>query len=153
VPRGQSISHLEKYLCANIYKVKKFIICFLICFSVSFIAFSQTNGVRIEETPVVSKLSDYFVQYNLRKNEWPGWRIQVFVSADRREMESTLSSFRNRFPQYYAKWSLNDPYYQIRAGIFIDYGEAMKNLQEIRKSFRSATLVSDHIRREEVLSL
>ncbi|MEP7321695.1 MAG: hypothetical protein ABI761_07235 [Saprospiraceae bacterium] len=133
--------------------MKKLLLCFIILGCVSSRSHSQTNGVKLEETPVVSKLSDYFVQYNLRKSEWPGWRIQVFVSADRREMESTLSSFRNRFPQYYAKWSLNDPYYQIRAGIFIDYGEAMKNLQEIRKSFRSATLVADHIRREEVLSL
>lgn len=133
--------------------MKKLILCFLIYGCISTQAFSQINGVRLEETLVVRKLSDYFVQYNLRKGEWPGWRIQVFVSADRREMESTLSSFRNRFPQYYARWSLNDPYYQIRAGIFIDYGEAMKNLQEIRKSFRSATLIADHIRREEVLSL
>lgn len=124
-----------------------------ILFSISSIALAQTPGVKLDESPAVSRLDDYFVQFNLRKPDWPGWRIQVFVSADRREMESTLASFRNRFPQFYARWTLNDPYYQIRAGVFIDYAEAMRNLQEIRRSFRSATLITDRIRREEVLNL
>ncbi len=120
---------------------------------ISSISLAQNTGVKLDESPAVGRLNDYFIQYNLRKSEWPGWRIQVFVSADRREMESALSSFRTRFPQFYAKWTLNDPYYQIRAGVFIDYAEAMRNLQEIRRSFRSATLISDRIRREEVLNL
>ena len=114
--------------------------------------FGQSGHTQINENPTVVRLNEYFIQYNKRKTEYPGWRIQVFASTDRREMESTLASFKSRFPQYYAKWTLNDPYYQIRAGIFIDYSDAMQGLNEIRKTFRSATLITDRIRREEVLN-
>ncbi len=113
----------------------------------------QSSIVKLEESPVVRQLNDYFIQYNLRRNDFPGWRIQVYASTDRKEMESALTNFRGRFPGYYAKWTLNDPYYQVRAGTFIDYAEAMRSLQEIRRTFRSATLITDRIRREEVMNL
>jgi hypothetical protein len=109
--------------------------------------------LQLIESPAITRLNDYFIQYNLKRLDFPGWRIQVFASTDRREMESTLSNFRSRFPQYSSKWLLNDPYYQIRVGVFTEYSEAMRSLNEIRKTFRSATLVSDRIRREEVMNL
>jgi hypothetical protein len=114
---------------------------------------AQNKEIKLIESPVITRLNEYFIQYNLRRSDFPGWRIQVFASSDRREMESTLSNFRERFPQINSKWILNDPYYQIRAGVFMDYSEAMRSLQDIRKTFRSATLVTDRIRREEVLNL
>lgn len=114
---------------------------------------AQGNDIKLVESPTITKLNDYFIQYNLRRGDFPGWRIQVFASSDRREMETTLSNFRYRYPQFHSKWILNDPYYQIRAGIFTEYSEAMKSLQDIRKTFRSATLIADRIRRDEVLSL
>ena len=114
---------------------------------------AQSNEIKLIESPAITRLNEYFIQYNLRRTDFPGWRIQVFASSDRREMESTLSNFRFRFPQLNSKWILNDPYYQIRAGIFLGYSEAMRSLQDIRKTFRSATLVADRIRRDEVLSL
>ena len=114
---------------------------------------AQSKGVQLIEDPVIKQLGDYFIQYNMRRNDFPGWRIQVYVSTDRKAMESALANFRGRFPGYYAKWTLNDPYYQVRAGIFIDYAEAMRSLQEIRHTFRSATLITDRIRREEVMNL
>jgi len=114
---------------------------------------AQSNEIKLIESPAITRLNEYFIQYNLRRTDFPGWRIQVFASSDRREMESTLSNFRFRFPQLNSKWILNDPYYQIRAGIFLEYSEAMRSLQDIRKTFRSATLVADRIRRDEVLSL
>jgi hypothetical protein len=124
----------------------------LLCFGYS-LGQAQTERLQVIESPAITRLNDYFIQYNLKRADFPGWRIQVFASTDRREMESTLSNFRNRFPQYSSKWLLNDPYYQIRVGVFTEYSEAMRSLNEIRKTFRSATLVSDRIRREEVLNL
>lgn len=115
--------------------------------------YAQQNDINLVESPTIVRLNEYFIQYNMRRVDFPGWRIQVFASSDRREMETTLSNFRYRFPQFNSKWILNDPYYQIRAGVFTDYAEAMRILQDIRKTFRSATLVADRIRREEVLSL
>lgn len=114
---------------------------------------AQNNDVHLTESPTIIRLNQYFIQYNLRRLDFPGWRIQVFASTDRREMENTLSNFKFRFPQFTSKWILNDPYYQIRAGIFTEYSEAMRSLQDIRKTFRSATLVADRIRRDEVLNL
>jgi len=114
---------------------------------------AQNSETKIIETPTITRLNEYFIQYNLRRTDFPGWRIQVFASSDRREMETTLSNFRYRYPQFNSKWILNDPYYQIRAGIFTEYSEAMRSLQDIRKTFRSATLVADRIRRDEVLNL
>lgn len=122
-------------------------------FGAFLISMAQTKGVQFDETATVSKLDDYFLQYNMRRTDFPGWRIQVFVTTDRREMENTLSSFRSRFPGYGAKWILNDPYYQIRAGFFIDYAEAMRALTDIRRGFKSATLITDRIRREEAINL
>lgn len=111
------------------------------------------SNISLNESPAIQRLNSYFLEYNLRRNEFPGWRIQVFASTDRKEMESTLARFRSSFPIYSAKWTLNDPYYQVRAGMFTDYSEAMKALQEVRKTFRSSTLITDRIRREEILNL
>ena len=133
--------------------MKKYFLFILLLLCIAVGSFSQTTGIKIDESPAIIRLNDYFIQYNMKKTDWSGWRIQVFVSADRREMESTLASFRSKYPGYFARWTLNDPYYQIKAGIFIDYAEAMRSLQDIRRSFRSATLISDRIRREEVLNL
>ena len=133
--------------------MKKYLLSIACILVLSVYAMGQNTGVKIDENATITQLNDYFIQYNMKKSEWPGWRVQVFVSADRREMESTLANFRNKFPGYYARWTLNDPYYQIKAGTFIDYAEAMRSLQDIRRSFRSATLISDRIRREEVLNL
>ena len=124
----------------------------LLCFGHN-LGQAQVDRLQLIESPAITRLNDYFIQYNLKRLDFPGWRIQVFASTDRREMESTLSNFRNRFPQYSSKWLLNDPYYQIRVGVFTEYSEAMRSLNEIRKTFRSATLVSDRIRREEVMNL
>ncbi len=124
----------------------------MLCFAYG-LGQAQTGRLQVIESPAITRLNDYFIQYNLKRADFPGWRIQVFASTDRREMESALSNFRSRFPQYSSKWLLNDPYYQIRVGVFTEYSEAMRSLNEIRKTFRSATLVSDRIRREEVLNL
>lgn len=135
--------------------MKKLVGNIFICI-LSVLTVFDVNGqstISLNENPVIQKLNSYFIEYNLRRNEFPGWRIQVFASTDRKEMESTLSRFKSAFPSYYAKWTLNDPYYQVRAGMFTDYSEAMKALQEIRKTFRSSTLITDRIRREEILNL
>ncbi|MDZ4708698.1 MAG: hypothetical protein SH818_09900 [Saprospiraceae bacterium] len=132
--------------------MKRSVLCSLFLILIN-LAQAQSNEIKLIESPAITRLNEYFIQYNLRRTDYPGWRIQVFASSDRREMESTLSNFRYRFPQLNSKWILNDPYYQIRAGIFLEYSEAMRSLQDIRKTFRSATLVADRIRRDEVLSL
>ncbi|MEP7269570.1 MAG: hypothetical protein ABI844_18285 [Saprospiraceae bacterium] len=122
----------------------------ILCFPENTIG--QTSSIHLNESAVITRLNNYFIEYNMRTSEFQGWRVQVFVSTDRREMENILASFKNKFPGYAAKWALNDPYYQVRAGIFIEYSEAMNALHEIRKSFRSATLFVDRIKKEEILA-
>jgi len=132
----------------NIFKV---LICIVFISTIDMV--NGQSNIILNESPAIQRLNSYFLEYNLRRNEFPGWRIQVFASTDRKEMENTLARFRSSFPGYYAKWTLNDPYYQVRAGMFTDYSEAMKALQDIRKTFRSSTLITDRIRREEILNL
>lgn len=144
----------SSYVKDKLY-MKKFIIRTLVCnifFSISLIANAQSN-ITLNESPVIKRLNSYFIEHNLKRSEFPGWRIQVFASTDRKEMENILARFRASFPGYFAKWILNDPYYQVRAGMFTDYSEAMKALQDVRKIFRSSTLITDRIRREEILNL
>lgn len=122
------------------------------CLSIGFLSIGQTN-IQLNESSVIQKLNSYFLEYNMRRSEFQGWRIQVFASTDRKEMESALGKFRIQYPGFIAKWTLNDPYYQVRAGTFTDYGEAMKALNEVRRYFKSSTLVTDRIRKEEILNL
>jgi hypothetical protein len=117
---------------------------------VAYLYGQDDKKIELIETATITRLNSYFIEYNMRKTEFPGWRIQVFVSSDRKEMENAIASFRNKFPGYSAKWLLNDPYYIVRAGVFTEYAEAMKALSDIRKSFRSSTLVTDRIKREEI---
>ena len=81
----------------------------------------------------------------LRKPDWPG--VENTESLYRQiavRWNPTLASFRKQISWFYARWTLNDPYYQISRRIHW-LCEAMRNLQEIRRSFRSATLITDRI--------
>lgn len=132
-------SNMFKYLFYSM-------IFFLLCKSVN----CQSN-IKVEASASVNRLMSRYIDNSKSKDVVKVWRIQVLSTTDRREMESTLSTFRSLYPELISDWKHVSPNYQIRAGIFESKNKLMPLLVEIKKSFPSATSVFDNVSKKMIL--
>lgn len=119
----------------------------LIVFSSMSIASSQV----ISEDPEVTTLMNRFVQHNRLHQKVRGWRVQVFVTTDRRQIETQRKRFEELFPDYEVQFSHEDPFYHLKAGAFLNQAAVRPFLQQIRQEFVGAFVVADEIDISEAL--
>ncbi len=117
---------------------------------VSFMAFGA-KAQSIVEDPEVTSLMDRFVQHNKLHQTVRGWRVQVFVTTDRRQIESERQRFRELFPDYQVEFSHENPFYHLKSGAFLTQSAARPFLYQIRTEFPGAFAVADDIDVSEVL--
>jgi hypothetical protein len=128
-------------------------ILFLFILFISFCAdLLKAQEVIITEEPSISALMEKFIEWNKEKDFVDGWRIQIINTDDRRLMEKTIVSFKNRYPYLgNVNWEQVSPYYKVKVGSFGSKIKAQAFLAEVRQYFPSAITVWEKIKEKELL--
>jgi len=105
----------------------------------------------IQEEPGVTRVMDSFVQFNREHQTIKGWRVQVLVTTDRRQMERVQREFKTAFPDYELHFKHENPFYHLKTGAFASQNAAWPLLKMIQERYPDAFLVTDEIEMEEVL--
>ncbi|MEK7254107.1 MAG: SPOR domain-containing protein [Bacteroidota bacterium] len=131
--------------------MKKFILLVAAAFCLHFGAGAQGN-VTEKIDPKVSQLMTRFVEVNKSSKAIKGWRIQILATTDRQRMESALQQFNSLYPNIFADWVHNKPYYKVRAGAYANKRDAMRALYQLKPDYPAAYVVPDNeIKPEELL--
>ena len=110
-----------------------------ICFSVS------AQAVNISAEKGIQEMRTMYLNQYLSESKRDGWRIQFYSTTDRRNMENTLRRLKNKYPNVKFSWVFNNPYYQVRAGAFLNRKESIPLQNELKKEFPGAFTVADQI--------
>ena len=139
-------------------------------FTLFFAVTAQTQNITINEDPIISKMMLLFVgksntvtttgststtpSNNPSMPAAPqiidGFRIQIFASTDRRQVESGQSTFASRYPTTFVTWQQAKPYYRLRVGAFSSRSDATRFLQNIRRDYPDAYIVPDRVKTNEI---
>ena len=111
----------------------------------------SAQDVTINEEPSVTRLMNNYVQHNQLHQKVRGWRVQVLVTTDRRQMESTRDEFGELFPDRVLHYKHDNPFYHLKTGAFLTQGAARPYLKEIKEVYKSAFSVADQVEISEVI--
>lgn len=114
------------------------------CFSVS------AQEVNISAERGIQTMRTMYLNKYLSESKRDGWRIQFYSTTDRRNMESTISRLKNKYPNVKFSWVFNNPYYQVRAGAFLYRKELIPLQNELKKEFPGAFPVADQVEFSEL---
>lgn len=110
------------------------------------------NAQTIIEDSGISSVMNHFSQINKSKTETNGYRIQLIVTRDRRQMEEAKRKFQMVYPDKKADWTFLAPYYKLKAGAFLDKLAAWPYYRAFLKDFPTALLTTDRIEIVEALN-
>ncbi len=110
-----------------------------------------TSAQSIDEDPAIAQAMDRFVEYNKAHQTVRGWRVQIMVTTDRRQVEATRRVFEATFPEYQIHYRHDNPFYHLKSGAFLTQTSARPFLRLMQEKFASAFVVSDEIKLKEVL--
>jgi len=108
-------------------------------------------GQTIEEDPAVTQMMERFVEFNKAHQTVRGWRVQILVTTDRRQMEATRKEFQATYPDYTIHYQHENPFYHLKSGAFLTQASARPFLRLMQEKYSSAFVVSEEIDLEEVL--
>lgn len=123
----------------------------IIAISMSVFGALSAQGVTVNEEPAVTRLMSNYVQHNQLHQKVRGWRVQVLVTTDRRQMESTRDEFAELFPDRVLHYKHDNPFYHLKTGAFLTQAAARPYLKEIKEVYRSAFIVADEVDVSEVV--
>lgn len=113
---------------------------------------AKAQEVIITEEPSISALMEKFINWNAEKDFVDGWRVQIINTDDRRLMEKTIASFKNRYPYIgNVTWEQVSPYYKVKVGRFGSKIKAQAFLADVRQYFPSSITVWEKIKESELL--
>ena len=104
---------------------------------------AHTQEIQVNADPAIEQLFKTWINLNRSNPHIEGWRIQIFSSTDRQQMESGKAQFLNTYPNITADWVHEKPYYKLRVGAFRTRQEAMSFLAEIKDSYPGAYPAKD----------
>jgi sporulation related protein len=115
------------------------------------IAWTAASSQSIVEDPSVTQIMESFVEFNKAHQTVRGWRIQILVTTDRRQMEKTRKEFESTYQKYKIYYQHENPFYHLKSGAFLTQASARPFLRLMQEKYVSAFVVSDEINLEEVL--
>ncbi len=115
------------------------------------LAMGSAHAQSIKEDAAITKLMDNYVTHNQLHQNVRGWRVQILVTTDRRQMEKARETFNETFPDYTVHYNHENPFYHLKAGAFLTQAAARPFLQRMREIFSTAFIVADEIDVAEVL--
>lgn len=126
------------------------ILCSFCC---SLSALSAQSNIVVKPDGDVNGILEAFIQVNTAVNKVEGWRVQILATADRRRLESVLSSFKLNYPSIPVDWVHTSPYYKLRAGAFQTKQEAERLKYTLGQQFDGVYLVKDQVSERELLRM
>ncbi len=109
---------------------------------------AEVGKVTIEQPFSIKNLVSQQVDFNSKFIGSRGYRIQVgFFSGNkgREKAYQTKSKIVTQLPDYETYIVFLQPYFKVRIGDFFTKSQALKALQEIKKTYPSAFIVDDLI--------
>lgn len=116
---------------------------------------SKAQGVTISEEPTITKMMEVYTGINKATTAVQvidGFRIQLMATTDRRKVDQMMAAFSARYTDVPVTWSQAQPYYRVRVGAFINRDGAAKYLQNIKKDYPDAYIVTDKVKTTEVMN-
>ncbi len=129
------------YFCANSFEMKKIAIFFAFCLFVSVSTFAQ---VSVNESAEIKMMMERFVEGNRNVKKVSGYRIQIFATRDRLQLEKTQREFQYTYPNISVDWVHDRPNYILRAGAFESKLDAYRLWNIIRKDYNGALISFDN---------
>ncbi len=104
---------------------------------------TQANGkVTIaEDAAVTGLMTDYAKRHHVLK----GYRVQIFLDADRRQAETMRAQFLQKHPDVPAYLSYQAPNFKVRVGDLLTRLEGEKLRAELKAEFPGCYIVPDEI--------
>lgn len=121
-------------------RIKFFLLNFFLCATV----YISSAQVTINEPATVSLMLDRYTELNERTTRTRGYRILIYSTRDRNQMEKVLRNFQFAYPNINVDWKHDRPDYKIRAGAFETKLEAQRLLNVIRRDYPEALVMTDY---------
>ncbi|MVN21176.1 SPOR domain-containing protein [Mucilaginibacter arboris] len=115
-------------------------------------SFAQTRGeVEVIKDPRIDTLiahrllTDKSASGKIGSGSGWGYRVQFFISSDRKEIYAKQAEFNQMHPDLRTYIIYQEPNYKIKAGDFRTRLEAQKLMRDLRPQFPTLFLVSEKI--------
>jgi hypothetical protein len=105
----------------------------------------QKGAVYLNAPYVFKQISENRVNYFEKKGSISGFRIQVFFSSSRNEVQEKKSKFSHLFPEYKSYIIYQQPYYKLRVGNFEDRQKAQRFIYKLNEYFPNSFIIPDDI--------
>lgn len=99
--------------------------------------------IQINEPPIVTKMTDRWVELNRAAPAIEGWRVQLFSSTDRKKVEEAKTVFLQNYPTVPCDWVQEKPYYKLRAGAFSTKLETMRLIRDLQADYPGTYATKD----------
>jgi len=109
--------------------------------------------IQVNEEPRVSDVVKAWINGNRKNADIEGWRVQILSTTDRQQADSEKIRFQSSFPEMYADWTHEKPYYKLRVGACRNRMEAMALLNDLKDYYPGAYVAQDkHIHPRDFLT-
>jgi hypothetical protein len=99
--------------------------------------------IQTNEGPEIGEMVKVWVDNNRKSARIDGWRVQILSTTDRQQAELARLKFSNEFPDLYADWIHEKPFYKLRVGACRTRREAMTLLDKIKDFYPGAYPAKD----------
>lgn len=115
-----------------------------LCVFFLFFSFLNTHS-QVNVSKNIQSLVDSSTSISKKKGI-NGFKIQIYMGADREEAEKIRKTFIKYYPRVKIEYKHEAPYYKIRVGKYYSKRQAYRYLKKIRRKFRNSYLVNVKIK-------
>lgn len=124
------------------FKRGKIVVLFYLFLFITSSVFGQENNQSINQDSSITKLLKLRTEYNKKVFESSFYTIQIYY-GDLSEADSILKVFSEEFNEIETSLIFETPNYKVRVGNFKNIIDASKNLENIKRKFRSAFILKN----------
>ena len=124
------------------FKRGKIVVLFYLFLLITNPLIGQENNQSINQDSSITKLLKLRTEYNKQVFESSFYTIQIYY-GDLKEADSILKVFSEEFEEIETSLIFETPNYKVRVGNFKNIIDASKNLESIKRKFRSALILKN----------
>lgn len=104
------------------------------------------TSIHIIEAPSVKNTMNKVQEYQrLSHGEFSGYRIQIHFGQDRNAAKQVQNDFSGKFPYFSSYLVYQQPYFKVSVGNYRTKLDAVRCLNQIKKSYPGAFIVKEKI--------
>ncbi len=124
------------------FKRGKIVVLFYLFLLITNPLIGQENNQSINQDSSITKLLKLRTEYNKKVFESSFYSIQIYY-GDLKEADSILKVFSEEFEEIETSLIFETPNYKVRVGNFKNIIDASKNLESIKRKFRSSFILKN----------